>query len=94
MKALIPIQTPSVANKREHFHARRRRTKAHRMAVAMVLRGPFPALPVEVVLTRVSPRPLDTDNLTMALKAVRDQVAICHYEFVTRARRKARREAG
>lgn len=75
--AVIPIQTPSVANKREHHHARARRTKTHRIAVAMVLRPPYPSLPVVVTLTRVAPRLLDTDNLGMALKAVRDQVAIC-----------------
>ena len=73
---VLPIRLPSVANLREHWSAKARRTKLQRTAAQLSCR-PARALllPVVVVLTRVAPRPLDDDNLASAFKATRDGVA-------------------
>jgi hypothetical protein len=76
LEVKIPMRLPSAANLREHWRARHRRVKAQRATVAAFLGGrPRPSLPAVVTLTRVSPRPLDGDNLQGAFKGVRDQVA-------------------
>lgn len=76
MNFTIPIRTPSCANLREHWHARAKRAKGHRLAAcACFPRDRVPSFPVVVTLTRVAPRPLDDDNLRGALKAVRDGIA-------------------
>ncbi len=82
MAATIEVEIPglrvvSVANLREHWARKAKRTKAQRGAAAMVLRCASrpPALPVVVTLTRVAPRRLDDDNLRSGFKAVRDGVA-------------------
>lgn len=64
-------------NVREHPMARHRRVKAEKEAVAWMLMGKTkPALPCAVTLTRLAPsNGLDDDNLTGALKGVRDAVA-------------------
>lgn len=73
----IPLRTSRGQNAREHHHARAKRVKAERSAVAWLLLGkPKPALPCVVHMTRIAPsNGLDDDNLTGALKAVRDQIA-------------------
>ena len=71
----IPMPLPSAANLREHWRVRAKRIKTQRATVAMFLRGPAPALPVVVTLTRIAPRALDDDNLQSAFKGVRDEVA-------------------
>ena len=76
MIVTIPIALPSAANLREHWAAKHRRVKSQRDAVAWILGNRArPALPVVVMLTRVSARTLDDDNLRGAFKAVRDQLA-------------------
>jgi hypothetical protein len=53
-----------------------RRAKKQKADVALMLGPPLDwSFPVDVVLTRISPRKLDTDNLARAFKAVRDQVS-------------------
>ena len=80
LSAVIPVETPSLANLREHWAKRAERAKLHRsmaqwhMRVAGGPPGMFP-LPVTVKLTRCSPRELDDDNLRSALKNCRDGVA-------------------
>jgi hypothetical protein len=81
------VVTKSEANTREHHMARWRRFKVQRFKVAEALKpfaGPLAAFgrevahhaaPLRIVLTRIGPRTLDTDNLGGALKAVRDEVA-------------------
>lgn len=69
----LPLRIESVANLREHWAVKARRTKQHRhLACALV---PGHALPCVVTLTRIAPRALDDDNLRSGLKAVRDGVA-------------------
>lgn len=77
-RVFIPIVTQSEANSREHWAKKATRAKLQRTAVWVHLyphRGALP-LPCVVRLVRVSPRDLDDDNLRMALKAVRDEVAV------------------
>ncbi|QHJ00097.1 hypothetical protein GT347_20200 [Xylophilus rhododendri] len=78
MKVLVPLRTGTGQNDREHHHARARRVKAERHAVAwlLALHKP-PAGPVIVTMCRISPGPgLDAhDNLRASLKAPVDQVA-------------------
>lgn len=78
--ASTALVLPSVANLREHHHAKAERMKAHRLIGRSLGRRVAPVrilMPWAVVvqLTRVAPRPLDDDNLASALKAVRDGVA-------------------
>jgi hypothetical protein len=71
----IPIKTQSVANVREHWTAKAKRTKSQRDA-AMKLCPKWTHGPLLVVtLTRTAPRELDSDNLASALKATRDGIA-------------------
>lgn len=73
----IEIRTVPGLNAREHWQARSRRVKAERAATAWMLKpATRPQLPCTVLLTRVAPSAgVDDDNLSGALKAVRDQVA-------------------
>jgi hypothetical protein len=77
LEVLIPVKTISVANVREHWRARARRTKEHRQAAKAMLAGARDVpLPVIVTMTRYAPSSgLDGDNLQGALKAVRDGIA-------------------
>jgi len=83
----VPIETPSLTNLREHPMRRSSRAKRQRRDVYYCWRVQ-PDRPKEelrarvkaggrvmVMLVRCAPRPLDTDNLTSALKHVRDEVA-------------------
>lgn len=69
----LPLRIESVANKREHWTIRARRTKQHRLAALAV---PVHPLPCIVTLTRVAPRALDShDNLRGGFKALVDGIA-------------------
>ncbi len=74
MKYKLPLNIVSVANLREHWAAKSKRTKDHRQT-AKVLTPTNVALPCEITLTRIAPRELDTDNLASAFKAARDGIA-------------------
>lgn len=74
----LPIHTVSEANQRgQDWRPKAARVKSQRAAAMLVMRTVGPKLPAcfRVTLTRVSPLPLDSDNLAGALKAVRDGVA-------------------
>lgn len=81
--AHAPLTLPSVANLREHHHAKRRRTLQQRAVVGLALRASARArrLPADlsgrlvVRITREAPRALDDDNAASACKGVRDSVA-------------------
>lgn len=69
----------SEANERGQWYAGARRTKEHRRVVRFVLRTiPVPPRDRLLVITvvRVSPQPLDDDNLARALKGPRDEIAV------------------
>jgi hypothetical protein len=79
----IPGAIPSAANLWENWRARHGRTKRQRYQAHIVARGhvgfdhgtDLLAQGGVVTLTRVSPRPLDSDNLASSLKAIRDGIA-------------------
>lgn len=74
----VPIRIESVANKREHWAAKAKRTKRQRAALYWALLADVkvrPALPLVVTLTRIAPRVLDDDNLSSGFKACRDGIA-------------------
>jgi hypothetical protein len=68
----LPIRIDSVANKREHWATKARRTKQHRLAALAVAPHPLPCV---VTMIRVAPRKLDGDNLQSGFKALRDGIA-------------------
>lgn len=74
---LVPLRTTRGQNVREHYAVRAKRVKAEHEAVAWMLNTVArPPIPCSVRLTRCAPSVgLDDDNLSGALKAVRDAVA-------------------
>ena len=78
MRIEVPIRIESVANLREHWAAKAKRSREHRAAVWYALKATKAphALPCTVTLTRIAPRTLDShDNLRSGLKAAVDGVA-------------------
>lgn len=79
VRVVIPgLQLVSEANAHEHYRERSNRAATHHAVVGSTLRvlgGAPPAPPCRVVITRVSARGLDTDNLQGSAKHVRDAVA-------------------
>ena len=75
--AVIPLRLVSEANAHTHWRQRSTRAKEHRTTVAAYLRRhAFVAVgPLEVVLTRLAPGTLDSDNLAGSAKHCRDGVA-------------------
>ncbi len=76
----IPVRTVSAANLREHWRAKAARVKKERTVTRLVcLAGLRPleghGLIDSVTFTRVAPRLLDSDNLQIGLKAIRDELA-------------------
>lgn len=69
----LPLRTVSLANQREHWRVRHKRSQEERM-VAKSHCGEF-TLPCTVTMTRIAPRFLDDDNIRGACKAVRDGIA-------------------
>jgi hypothetical protein len=72
----LPIKTVTGLNAREHWTKRAKRVKSERTITACVIRShPTPCI---VLMTRLSERLCDDDNLQGACKAIRDEVAkIC-----------------
>ena len=84
MMVTLPLRTVSEANQREHWAKRAKRAKGQRATTCMALRANLALAKqhwqlknggVAVVLTRIGPGTLDSDNLRGACKAVRDGVA-------------------
>ncbi len=75
----IPIRTISEANQREHWAKKAARVKDQRGTALLMARmplRPFRSTPhLLITLTRIAPRPLDTDNAVRSLKAIRDGIA-------------------
>lgn len=72
MTVTLPLKLVSGANVREHWASRAKRAKAHRAACLLVPPHPLPCV---VTLTRLGPRALDSDNLAISGKHVRDGIA-------------------
>lgn len=75
--AILPIHIKSEANGRDHWRKKAARAKLQRSTAAwqMRTRGVPPIPPLTIMLTRIAPRDLDSDNLAGGFKAVRDGVA-------------------
>lgn len=74
----LPLRISTGDNRREHHFRRSDRVQLERCAVASAWvfeRWPKGVRPLEVVLTRLAPRKLDSANLGSAFKAVIDQIA-------------------
>jgi hypothetical protein len=72
------LKLESLANKREHWTRSSSRAKSQRgdaYRLALVAFYPRPTLPAVVTITRVAPRALDSDNLAISAKHVRDGIA-------------------
>ncbi len=74
------LQLVSEANWRGHWATKARRVSAQRNIVTIMLattQARFMALyaPLTVVITRIAPRRLDSDNAVGSAKAVRDAIA-------------------
>lgn len=70
----------SRSNAREFWAARHRRDKSEAARVTLAWTGAglahwHPLLPITVTMTRLGGKPMDTDNLAGAFKAVRDALA-------------------
>lgn len=70
-----PLALPSVANLREHHFAKAKRVKTHRAVGQLLAKGYRHEGRALIVLTRFAPRPIDSDNLASAFKAIRDGIA-------------------
>jgi crossover junction endodeoxyribonuclease RusA len=76
---LLAIRTESEANLRESWHVKAKRVKLQRSITRTMFSQKFRPARVgsdyAVTLTRIAPRPLDTDNLARSFKAIRDGIA-------------------
>jgi len=70
----LPLRLDSVANLREHWSKKSKRTKVHRAAGAETEIDSV-QLPCTVQIIRIAPRSLDGDNMQSACKALRDGLA-------------------
>lgn len=76
VSAELEIKITSEANTRGHWSGGAARSADQRRAGFRALLGARPVVaPVIVLLTRMAPRQLDSDNLARGFKAVRDGVA-------------------
>lgn len=72
-----PIRLASLVNEGGHWRARARRAKKQRWQARLALQlfgKPLPQ-PLDIEITRIAPRRLDTDNLAISAKHVRDGIA-------------------
>lgn len=73
----LPIRLVSEANARGHWSKKYKRGAAQRNAAALTLRPQVQGMtgPWWILITRVAPRRLDSDNLQTSAKAIRDGIA-------------------
>jgi hypothetical protein len=86
LRLTLPIRTVSEANcaSHEHWRKRQRRAKMQKEQAFLTFRGLVHGVadehgklhrPLIVSLIRIAPRDLDSDNLPVSMKAVRDGIA-------------------
>ena len=73
----LQIKTVSEANCSEHWSKKNNRHKSQKKSIwwAFKSMGTKIPLPCVIKLTRISPRTLDDDNLSMSLKWIRDSIS-------------------
>src|SRR5690606_5472183 len=70
------LKSEANASWHEHWGSRKKRRDNQKLVTAAELSHHRPpSAPCAVTLTRIAPRPFDSDNLARAFKAVRDQIA-------------------
>ena len=78
---LVPVRIVSEANSREHWRSASVRKKSHRSTAMLLCRAahdwlaPNPSRNYRVLMTRIAPRTLDSDNLASGFKSCRDGIA-------------------
>ena len=76
---MLPLRTVSGANIREHWAAKAKRAKLHRTTARMMLsldkKWCAKQNHFSVKLTRIAPKRLDSDNLAISAKNIRDGIA-------------------
>ena len=79
MRILLAIRTESEANLHEHRMVKANRVKLQRSIVRNTIIQKFgkamAGVGYVITLTRIAPRPLDSDNLARSFKAIRDGIA-------------------
>ena len=78
IEAELPLKLVSGMNVREHWGARKRRAEEHRGVTKLRLQAavkPYATMCAVITITRIAPRPLDSDNLAASAKHVRDGIA-------------------
>lgn len=76
LNVTLPVRLTSTANLRIHPLRLWRQAKAQAKAVTFALpKNMLPKLPATITITRIGHRTLDTDNLAISAKAVRDAIA-------------------
>lgn len=75
----LPIKLESLLNIREHWAKRAKRAKSQRVAgwahTLATLQRSKVRFPAKIRITRIAPKPLDSDNLAASAKHVRDGIA-------------------
>ncbi len=74
---LVPIKTISEANSTEHWSKKNKRHQTQKKWIFAAFRTYSAIIPKKchIVLTRIAPRKLDSDNLVSSFKYVRDAIA-------------------
>lgn len=76
-KIVIPVHTVSEANCSEHWRQKKKRHDVQKRYVKIYCKwiGPKCPLPCEIKLTRMGKKKLDSDNLPVSMKYIRDSIA-------------------
>ncbi|MFA6125466.1 hypothetical protein [Sphingomonas sp.] len=74
MKVELPLRIINSTNAREHHMARARRVKRERAQISLFIPNGI-KVPCTVTLTRIAPRPFDSDGNVSAFKGTRDAIA-------------------
>lgn len=79
IEVLVNLRLSSLQNMRYHWSVRARAAKLHRETTQWALKKEALMVgttgPLKITITRIAPRTLDTDNLAISAKFVRDGVA-------------------
>jgi len=82
LRITLDLRTKSEANLRENWHVKTKRVRMQRQITCIMVRqcrknwrDDLPGTTYVITLTRIAPRPLDSDNLARSFKAIRDGIA-------------------
>lgn len=75
----LPIKVVSEANRRDHWTVKRKRASNQKIYILTTCKKQIKPLPTDataiITLTRIGKMKLDTDNLAISFKAVRDAIS-------------------